>query len=176
LLTAAGFPDGLEVISLLPAQDNQHTDYAKGFAAQYEEIGVTMKFDTLEYGAYLEKARLALTDPEGAGWQVNMHWGNRYNDIGGYLNEYRTDGGRNYGHWGSAELDALIKAQEQISDLEARVAAVHEINQIISDQAHTPGMVLPTYMQAWNARFANFADGAEWYQGTRSVIDSWFTE
>jgi len=176
LLTAAGFPDGLTLKNLYPAQDNQQTDYVKNLTAQLAEVGITVEQESLEYGAYLERARLAKTDPEGAGWQINMHAGNRYNDIQGYLAEYRTDGGRNYGHWGDADTDAKIKASDQIADIKERVAAVHEINQIIGDQAWTPGIVAPVYMTVWNAKVANVADGAEWYQGTRSFIDGWFTE
>jgi len=176
LLTAAGFPDGLTITNLYPSQDNQHTDYSKNLATQLLDIGVTVEHDSLEYGAYLEKARLAATDPEGAGWNINMHWGNRYNDIAGYLAEYRTDGGRNYGHWGDAETDAQIIASNGMTDVKERVAAVQAINEHIADMAWTPGIVLPVYMNVWNATVANFADGAEWYQGTRAFIDGWFEE
>jgi ABC-type transport system substrate-binding protein len=162
-------------VNLYPAQDNQQTDYVKAFTAQLLQIGVKVSQMSLEYGAYLEKARSAVKDPQGAGWQINMHWGNRYNDVDGYLAEYRTDGGRNYGHWGNADTDAQIAASGQITDLKERVNAVHAINQTIADQAWTPGLVLPIYMDAWNAKLANFGDAAEWYTGTRSFIDSWFT-
>jgi len=178
LLSAAGFTDSnpLEIINLYPAQDNTQTDYVKAFTAQLADIGVKISQDQQEYGAYLEKAKSAKDKGADAGWHINMHAGNRYNDVDGYLAEYKTDGGRNYGHWGSADLDAKINASAAITDVKQRVDAVHEINKIIADQAHTPGLVIPIYMDVWNAKLAMLGDAAEWYTGTRSFIDAWFTE
>ena len=57
----------------IPGFDKGFTDFTKNVTAQLLDIGVTIEQDSLEYGAYLEKARLAKTDPEGAGWQINEH-------------------------------------------------------------------------------------------------------
>ncbi len=176
MLDVAGFPEGLEITNLYPSTEGSQTDYVKAISAQLDAIGITVTQDRNEYGAYLEKARLAKTDPEAAGWHINMHWGNRYNDIDGYLAEYRTDGGRNFGHWGNADVDARIAASAQITGVRARVAAVHEINRIVADEAWTPGTVLPAFMEAWNAKVAQMSGAPEWYTGIRCFIDGWFTE
>ena len=148
----------------------------KAISAQLPDAGITIKQDQLEYGAYLEKARAAKEEGATVGWQINMHDGNRYNDIDGYLAEYHTEGGRNYGHWGGADFDQKIDAQAQIADLKERVAAVHDLVRIMGDEGWTPGTVAPVYMNVYNAKLQNFGDAPEWYTGTRSFIDAWFGE
>jgi peptide/nickel transport system substrate-binding protein len=174
LLEAAGWGGGLELVNLASDVEDDQAAYAAAFAEQYADLGVTILPDVWEAVAYGERARLAKVDPIAAGWHINMHHGNRYNDIGGYLAEYRTDSGRNYGHWGSPELDSVIEEQEQAFDPEQRLALAQQAQRTIAEEAYTPGLVLPAAMTAWNARLANMSDGPEPFQGVRLFVDSWF--
>jgi peptide/nickel transport system substrate-binding protein len=173
LLEAAGWAGGLQLVNLATDGAPDQQAYVEVFSEQLRRAGIEVIQDVYEYEAYLARGRQAKADPIGAGWHINMHQGNRYSDIGQYAEEFRTDSGRNYGHWGSTDLDALIAAQEQILDPEERLTAIHEINQVVAEQAYTPGLVLPVQMTAWDARLVHMADGPEWFQGTRSFIDAW---
>lgn len=174
LLAAAGFEDGLTVKNLYPAMDNFHTDLAKAVTISLLDVGVTVEQDSLPLDRYLAKARLARTDPEGAGWGINVHVGNRYNDIDGYLREYETFGEWNYGHWGDVDTDRLISAARGEYDVALRAGMVQEIQHTIAEQAWTPGLLLPIRMEAWNAQLTHMAVGPEPVQGTRSFIDASF--
>jgi ABC-type transport system substrate-binding protein len=160
-------------VNLYPALDNHQTETARALANDLARVGLNIEHDTQEYGAYLEKARLAATSAEDAGWHINVHEGSQWNDVSGYLAEYRTDNGRNAGHWGTPDLDAAIRASEGILDVETRVEAVKAIQRTIAEEAWAPGTLLPVEMYAWIAGLRNFGAGPEWSIGYRSLIDAW---
>jgi ABC-type transport system substrate-binding protein len=172
LLVAGGFAEGFELVNLMPEGESDQVAYARAVAEQLRDIGVRIRHRILPYKEYLEAARLARTDPEGAGWHINMHAGNRYNDISGYLHEYHTASPLNIGGWGSRELDEKIEATDRMAGQRERVLAVRQINQLIGEAAWTPGLVLPVHMEAWNAEVEHVAVGPEPFQGMRSFIDA----
>ena len=109
LIAAAGYPDGFEIENLYPSGSGRQQDMTAVVIDQLRQINVKVTNKTLEYGAYLQAAFSKDFD-------INIHWGNRYDEIDGYAIEYLTTGGRNFGYWGSEDLDKMILGQRETLD------------------------------------------------------------
>lgn len=144
LLEAAGASD-LKLEHLTTTGVGQQQDITAVVLDQLrKDLGIEAENKTLEYNAYLA----AVSKKE---FSANIHWGLSYGDIDGYLQEFLTTSGRNYGHWGTAELDEKILAQRQILDEEERAAAVGEIQKELADEMFAIGLANWNGATAWRS-------------------------
>lgn len=151
LLTAAGVEEDLVMPHLSTTSTQQQQDIAAVVLDQMRTgLGIRVEDRTLEYNAYLS----AVSQGE---FSTNVHWGLSYGDIDGYLQEFLTTGGRNYGGWGSPDLDKKILAQRQILDEEERMKAIDEIQRILADEMYAAGLANWYGAMAWKASIRDYA-------------------
>lgn len=166
LLKAAGLEDGFEVENIYPSGSGKQQDMAAVVADQLRAINVTVKNRTLEYGAYLQAAFSKEFD-------INIHWGNRYDDPDGYAIEYLQDGGRNFGFWGSDELDELILGQREVLDQNERAEKLKEIQTKIAEEMYTVGIANWKTYDAWYTRLQNMATSVHWFRPAQQLAEAW---
>lgn len=168
LLSAAGYPNGLDVENLYPSGTGKQQDMAAVVSDQLRQAGINVKNRTLEYGAYLQAAL-------SKDFAINIHWGNRYDEPDGYAIEYLQDGGRNFGFWGSSSLDAMINAQRQELDAKARAQKMADIQTEIANQMYTVGLANWKDYDAWSTKLQNFANSVHWFRPTQQFAEAWFS-
>jgi len=169
LLSAAGFGDGLVLENLRPATvgglQQAETDVVSD---QLARIGVTVEHRMLEYGAYLQAAF-------SREFQINIHYGNRYDDPDGYAAEYIQDGGRNFGSWGSDELDALIYAQRGALDEDERGDLFRQIQENLATEMYNVGLANWETVDGWSSALQNFGTSDHWFQSTQRFSEAWLS-
>jgi peptide/nickel transport system substrate-binding protein len=166
LLRAAGYENGFKVMNLYPSGSGNQQAMATVVIDQLRAIGVQVENKTLEYGAYLQAAF-------SKEFEINIHWGNRYDEVDGYAIEYLTTGGRNFGYWGTPELDALIKKQRETLNADERGKILAEIQRYIADQMYTVGIANWTDFDGWYSRLQNFQTSVHWFLPTQRFAEVW---
>lgn len=166
LLSAAGYPDGFEIENLYPSGSGKQQDMVAVVIDQLRQINIKVTNKTLEYGAYLQAAFSKEFD-------INIHWGNRYDEIDGYAIEYLTTGGRNFGYWGSVELDKLILAQRETLDEAQRGKQLEDIQKKIGEEMYTIGIANWKDYDAWYKKLQNFGTSVHWFRPAQQLAQAW---
>lgn len=165
LWDAAGAQD-LEFTNLFPSNaSGANLAYINTVMDQWQRnLGAKVTNKPLEYNAYLAAAQKGDFD-------VNLHWGLGYPEIGGYLTEFVTGGGRNYGGWGSADLDTKIAAAKVQLDADKRKSLLDEIQKEIAANGWCP------QIGDWNAMAAtvNNLEGLG-INGTEGTMQVWLRQ
>lgn len=169
LLAAAGVSDELRLTNLSPRDGGLQNAVSRELAAQWSEVGVTLAEQSLPYREYLDRSFAG-------NFEVNVHWGNRYDDLDGYVSEFETSGARNFGGWGDDEVDRLIAAQRSAIDPDERRAKALELQTALAENAWTIGTASWTNTDAWLARLQGTTASAEPYTQTRMLAESWLRE
>ena len=133
---------------------------------QLRQINVKVTNKTLEYGAYLQAAFSKDFD-------INIHWGNRYDEIDGYAIEYLTTGGRNFGYWGSEDLDKMILGQRETLDEAERGKQLAEIQKKLGDEMYTIGIANWKDYDGWYKKLQNFGTSVHWFRPTQQLAEAW---
>lgn len=168
LLQAAGVGNGFKVTNLFPSGSGKQQTEAQVVIDQLRSIGVQVENRTLEYGAYLQAAYSKEFD-------INIHWGNRYDDPDGYAIEYLTTGGRNFGYWGTKELDDLITKQRQTLDAEERAKVLAEVQKYIANEMYTIGLGNWADFDGWYTKLQNFNTSVHWFRATQQLAEAWLS-
>lgn len=97
----------------------------------------------------------------GQGWTIRMWSHDAFTDPDEFLfSFYHSTGSRNYGKWGSPQLDALIEKQRGDVTKEERKAILLTIQKELDDKAYRQGVVVaqPRYaVQPWVRGFVTLA-------------------
>ena len=129
LLADAGFPDGRGFPSVTMVTNGGAFDAA--ILAEVErELGITLGYETMEFGAYID----LLDDDPPAIWSSN--WVADYPGRNDYLGVLLgRDSTNDYGRWSSAEFDAAIDEAAAASDPLAAAAAYDRAESILRVEA-----------------------------------------
>ena len=160
LLAAAGVPDGFEdtITTVTAFSADQLTDV---FIGNLREIGIKLNTENVgnDFSVFLQREIKGEYSLAGT-----LFLSGPYPDAQLVLYHHTTKGSRNYGKYGSAELDAKLDKQSTLYDFKQRQAAVFEIQR---DIINNPGPgwagsrigfgVLASYVQ--NAFATPFAAG-----------------
>ncbi|RDU36661.1 glutathione ABC transporter substrate-binding protein [Neobacillus piezotolerans] len=117
LLAEAGYPNGLE-INLLTMDSKERINMAEVLQSQLKGIGVNVKIEVMEYGAFVQKLYGADTQ------MFLLSWRNATGD--GDYNQYNQFHSSSHGASGNAffysnkEVDSLIEAARREKDQEKR--------------------------------------------------------
>ncbi len=161
LLEAAGVTKNTKFKHITIGGAGQQQDMTAAVLDQLgRNLGIQIDNQVLEYNAYLAAVARAEFD-------FNVHWGLSYEEIDGYMQEFLTKGGRNYGGWGSVELDQKLIAQRAMLDTDKRKAAIAEIQKDIADQMWDVGLANWTGGFAWRTKLQNYAANANAYVAPR---------
>lgn len=169
LLADAGYEDGFELENIIPSNPSRQTDMAAVVIDQLRAINVRVTNRSMEYGAYLQAAFSKEFD-------INIHWGNRYDDPDGYAIEYLQDGGRNFGYWGSDELDEMIRSQRSTLDNAERDSILRDIQHKIAEECYTIGIANWKEYDGWYSKVQNFGTSVHWFSPAQKLGESWLQE
>jgi ABC-type transport system substrate-binding protein len=133
---------------------------------------------------FIEVTALAVVPPTeflgrrnapGQGWKIRMWSHAAFGEPDEFLfGFYHTTGSRNYGKWGSPQLDAMIEKQRGDVSTEERKKILLDIQKELDDKAYRQGVAQPQpyyLVQSWLKGFVTLA-GETGYQGLQ-VENSW---
>lgn len=142
LLAEAGYPRGFSVKC---KSVYRYTQKEATIAAEMlKAIGVNMEIIDVEYGAYL-KARNA-GDFELIAFSIAP-----FGDIEDYTTAlYQTGAGRNFGHWGNADLDKLFEQGSREGDVQKRKAIFRKVQAVLAENCWVIDLPRYTTFEAWH--------------------------
>lgn len=148
LLAEAGYAEGFDVPCKTVVRYTQRE--ATVVAEQLAEIGVTMEIIDVEYGAFLEARNTG--DFELIAFSLSP-----FGDIEDFTKAlYQTESSRNYGGWGSAELDELFAQGSQELDEEARKEIFREVQAVLAENCWVIDLPRATGIEAWHPYVKDF--------------------
>jgi ABC-type oligopeptide transport system substrate-binding subunit len=142
LLAQAGYPGGVGLPTITFIGGGGGGSDAQIVAMLKENLGVTVQYQTMDFGAYQQ--RLA-TDPPDI-WSLS--WVADYpnpNDFLGVL--LGTGSTANQGRWSSADFDAAVAQGSSAADPASALAAYTRAEQIVADQVP---VVPVSYGRSWS--------------------------
>ena len=166
LLEAAGFEQEMRLVNLAPQNVPLQNAYTEAVREQWAAVGVRVSDREVAYADYLAQVRELNFD-------VNVHWGERYDEVDGYLAELETGNPRNFGGWGNEEVDGLIQQQRRELDSSARRALVDQVQRAAAEQGWLIGVASWLNTDAWTVRLKETAASVSPFAQTRWLAESW---
>ena len=131
LLAEAGYPNGLTT-TLWTNSKKVRVDMATIIQAQLKKIGVTVKIQVLEWGAYLQGLKDNKHELFIVGWTCQTP----DPDMAVYPTFHSSQiGGNNFAAFGDPEVDALLDKARITPDGEARKAIYFDIQDMLREKA-----------------------------------------
>lgn len=152
LLAEAGFPNGFTAVLHLPEPYRLHISAGEVLADQLEQVGINLDLQIVDWGTWLEKiygnSEFELTIIGFTG-QLDPH---------PLVNRYLTGSSRNFGKFSNAEFDTLLTQGITETNLEARKAIYHRMQEILAQELPAiflmdPNQlaVMTTNVEGWQA-------------------------
>ena len=152
LLADAGYPDGFEAIIHLPAPYPLHRSAGEIIADQLEQVGIELKIEVIEWGAWLEQIYanrdFALTVIGFTG-KLDPHT---------VLNRYLSTSSRNFGSFSSSEYDDLLMLGLQQTDPAQRQVIYHRLQTILAEEASNVYIMDPSQLAVMNQDIQGWAN------------------
>jgi len=169
LVAEAGYPNGVDVTWLL-LNTTEYRTLAEAIQAMWGEVGIRVKFDTVDTSQFVQFKR----GPRG---DVMMaRWGGRPDPLQAFQEVAGATGSVNPGGAAVPEIDTLIaKARAMSPDNPARMEVLRQLNKLTTEQvshigimtrsavyAFKPGCItgLPAYLPTGNDRLNDVKMGA----------------
>jgi peptide/nickel transport system substrate-binding protein len=171
---AAGPGERVQIEYTFPAGRNDMTELARMTSLGLGEVGVEVKSNILEFGAFLSK-----TIGEHGAHTSHLKWSGSPERLDPsffltefYHSRYANKGGRNYQHYRNPEYDRVCDAQNSEMDTKKRVPLVHKCQEISArDYALWP-VGFPVFFSVCNTEaWANPV--VSWGNPVGSDIDFW---
>jgi peptide/nickel transport system substrate-binding protein len=155
LLTAAGFPNGLDTTMIGYAYSPAWVEQAEWLVDSFKKIGVNVKMQLMEYAAYLSTAYGG--NLTAMGWEPSTP----YTTIDDYLfGVYHSQGGKNQSRVKDPQLDPMLVAQRRATDPAERKRIIDNIQKYLADAVYMNFVSYPINVTAYQARLKNaFAKG-----------------
>lgn len=144
LLTEAGYPNGLDFTVQVCSCSPYHMDMVAMLQAYYQQSGINMKIDTLEYGAFRSQMR---ADNQAAGYLMNNGEGNPFSVL---RKSYRSEQTWNPSFMADESFDKMWFSALAETDTQKQNQMLQEMNRYIIEEA-VPQVWLPTesFYTAW---------------------------
>ncbi len=142
LLAEAGFPDGFELTITVPSNYVIHVQTGEVIVSQLAAAGITAKLEPVDWGTWLERVYT------GRDYQTTIIALTFVYTPSDVLGRYRSDSADNFINFNSADFDRVWGEMEGLSDHEDRIAAYHELQQILYDEAASVFLQDPTTITA----------------------------
>ena len=151
LLAEAGYPKGF---SAKCKSVYRYTQKEATIAAEMlKAIGVNLEIIDVEYGAYL-KARNT------GDFEVIAFSLSPFGDIEDFTTAlYQTASSRNYGHWGSADLDKLLDQGKHEGDVQKRKAIFAKVQAVLAENCWVIDLPLRTNFEVWHPYVKDYVPG-----------------
>jgi len=138
LLTEAGYPGGkgLPPVTLLYNTSESHKMIAEAVQEMWKKnLGVTVQLSNQEWKVFLDNL-------DKRNYQVARDsWIGDYADAMTFIDLFESDGGNNTPGYKNSTYDALVKTAKSTPDQASRIAAMHQAEQILLDDA----VIAPIY-------------------------------
>ena len=131
LLADAGYPGGRGIgpIQILFNNSGEHGKMAEYIGDAWKSnLGLTIQFQPMEWGAYLSAVEKLSYDVARAGWTGD------YPDPNTFLNLFVSDGQQNQTGWKNPRYDKLIEAAGREEDPKRRLQLFHDAEQILMEE------------------------------------------
>ncbi len=128
LLEEAGYPNGFEFTLLIRNDDQTYTDTATILQAMYEQVGVTMKIETVDRGVFFPR----LTSGDFDAYLINCS-GYVPDDILSFFIGANIHGNGNNGNYVNAKFDELYEASMCEFDDAKRAEIYRQIDELFYD-------------------------------------------
>ncbi|MFB3169167.1 glutathione ABC transporter substrate-binding protein [Neobacillus sp. 179-C4.2 HS] len=132
LLKEAGYENGLE-LTLLTSDRKERINMAEVIQSQLKGIGVNVKIQVMEYGAYIEMANNGEHDLFIGGWG-NATGDGDYNQYNLFHSASQGPAGNHF-YYSNPEVDQKIEAARKETDEETRLKLYEEVMQMEIDEA-----------------------------------------
>ena len=151
LLAEAGYPKGF---SAKCKSVYRYTQKEATIAAEMlKAIGVNLEIIDVEYGAYL-KARNT------GDFEVIAFSLAPFGDVEDFTTAlYQTTSNRNYGHWGSADLDTLLDQGKREGDVQKRKAIFAKVQAVLAENCWVIDLPRYTTFEAWHPHVKDYVPG-----------------
>jgi peptide/nickel transport system substrate-binding protein len=164
LLADAGFPKGLK--TLLYTTGGYGPDFldAGQLIQRYlKDVGLEAELKIQEYGAYFATTLQGKFEgmgmvPGAPAWEPDF-----------VLDGYRADSPRNSGYVNDPKLTAMVKAQRQTKDLEARKRIIHDIQRLVAEQQYRVNLISVMNTGSWQPYVKNYAPNLTFDYGSRAA-------
>ena len=132
LLQEAGYPNGIDVTLLYSTRDAHDTDIAVVLQSQLSEVGIRLKLQQMEHGAFIDafmKGQFEL---------LIGHWVYDYYDAAQYMITFSANQALG-GYWtpwtgySSSEADELVTTMLGTTDESSRLQMYKQLQEIIAD-------------------------------------------
>ncbi|KGR77916.1 glutathione ABC transporter substrate-binding protein [Ureibacillus manganicus] len=165
LLAEAGFPDGFETTLFVNEGSQERADIAELVQAQLAQIGITVKIEVIEWGAFLEQTAAGKHEMFILGWTTVTADA----DYGLYAlfhsGQFGSPGNRSF--YKNERVDELLDYARSESDQEKRNEAYKEISEILVDEVPMVYLQHPDFVHGMNGvegLFVNFS-GTPFFKG-----------
>ena len=153
LLAEAGYPNGLEV-TIACDQNQQRLDTAEMAQAQLGEIGVKVKIETLERGAFIDKVIAGSLEMFGLGWTSDT--GDPDYALYASFHSSMHGAGGNMSFYTNAKVDELLNTGRISTDPEVRKQAYLEAQEIIWEEVPCVFLQCPEDIVVYNSAIQDF--------------------
>ncbi|MDF2892087.1 MAG: extracellular solute-binding protein family 5 [Clostridia bacterium] len=153
LLAEAGYPNGLEV-TIACDQNQERLDTAEMAQAQLAEIGVNVKIETLERGAFIDQVIAGTLDMFGLGW--NSDTGDPDYALYASFHSSMHGAGGNMSFYTNEKVDELLETGRTSTDAEIRKQAYLEAQQIVWEEVPCVFLQCPEDVIVYNSGIQDF--------------------
>lgn len=129
LLLDAGYPDGFELTISVPSNYVVHVQTGEVIVQQLSEIGIDASLEPVDWGTWLERIY------SGRSYQSTIIALTSVYSPSDVMDRYVSDSDSNFINFNSADYDAVWNGLSELYEHEDRVAAYHELQQILYDEA-----------------------------------------
>lgn len=139
LLAEAGYPngEGFPVVEYLYNTDDRNRTIAEALQSMWAtELGVTVTLSNQDWAVLLQ------TCFDGDYYMASGVWIADYNDPGSFLDLWLSGGGNNIAQYENADFDAAVQEAKSLSDVDARMEAMHQAEDILIGQDYA---IAPLY-------------------------------
>lgn len=129
LLAQAGYPDGFDLTITVPSNYVIHVQTAEVIVQQLNAIGVTATLEPVDWGTWLERVYV------GRGYEttiIALTFEYTPSDV---LGRYHSENEANFINFNSEDYDRVWENLPSIMDHDERVAAYHELQQILYEES-----------------------------------------
>lgn len=153
LLAEAGYPDGLE-ITISCDQNQERLDTAEMVQAQLGEIGVKVKIETLERGAFIDKVIEGSLEMFGLGWSSDT--GDPDYALYASFHSSMHGAGGNMSFYTNKKVDELLALGRSSTNADVRKEAYLEAQEIVWDEVPCIFIQCPEEVVVYNTNIQGF--------------------
>jgi peptide/nickel transport system substrate-binding protein len=164
LLAEAGFPKGFKtLLHTSGGWGPDFVDVAQLVQRYLKDVGIEAELKIQEYGAFMATSAQGKFEGMGMGpgvpgWEPDM-----------VLEGYRADSPRNNAYVNDPTLTAMVQAQRQTKDLEARKKIIFDIQRLVAEQQYRINLASAMVTGSWQPYVKNYAPNLTFDYGGRTA-------